>query len=127
VFFTYTPEAEMQLTGVIDFYFACNEFWMYDLAIVLNAWCFDAKYNFLPGHARALFDAYRAVRPVTPEEIRALPALARGAALRFLLTRAHDLIFHPPDALVTPKDPKEYLAKLTYFRAHGEPGELGLA
>lgn len=117
--------SQLRLTGVIDFYFACTELWMYDLAICLNAWCFDAG-QFRPDWARAMFDAYHAVRPLLAEEREALPVLARGAALRFLLTRAHDLIFHPPDALVTPKDPKEYSAKLRFFRQQSRPEALGV-
>lgn len=105
-----------QLTGVIDFYFACNDFWMYDLIICMNAWCFNGDWKFLPGRARVLLQAYHNIRPITREERAAIPVLARGAALRFLLTRTQDWLMHDPDALVTPKDPGEYLAKLRFHQ-----------
>lgn len=114
------------LTGVIDFYFACDEFWMYDLAICLNAWCFDPSHQFVPGFATEMFNAYKELRPFSPEERRTLPVLARGAALRFLLTRSHDLLFHPKGAVVTPKDPMEYVTKLDFFRKVKHPEECGL-
>jgi len=104
------------VSGVIDFYFACNEFWMYDLAICLCAWCFDAAHQFQPERASAMFEAYGKIRPVTAAEKQALPTLARGAALRFLLTRAHDLLFTPEGADVQPKDPLEYAQKLKWLR-----------
>jgi homoserine kinase type II len=104
-------------SGVIDFYFACHDFWMYDLAIVLNAWCFDATHAYASARAEALFAGYRKVRPIGEDEWHALPVLARGAALRFLLTRTHDWVFHDAGAVVTPKDPLEYLAKLDYWQS----------
>lgn len=104
------------LTGVIDFYFACNDAYAYDLAIVINAWCFDADHRFQSERVAALLETYQQTRPLSPQEKQALPVLCRGAALRFLLTRANDLLFHPEGALVTPKDPKEYIAKLQFFQ-----------
>lgn len=106
------------LSGVIDWYFACNDAWAYDLAIVINAWCFDARHRLVPERVAALMQAYTDARALTPEEERALPVLLRGAALRFLLTRAHDKLFHPEGAVVTPKDPMEYVAKLQFFQQH---------
>jgi homoserine kinase type II len=103
------------VSGVIDFYFACNDLWAYDLAVCLNAWAFDAQHVFDPARSSALVAAYTVVRPLSDAEWSALPTLCRGAALRFLLTRAFDWINTPADALVQRKDPLEYLAKL---RAH---------
>ena len=104
-----------ELTGLIDFYFACTDFLAYDLAVCLNAWCFDADRRVDPTAARALLDAYDQVRPLTGAERHALPTLAAGAALRFLATRLYDWLNTPPGAQVTRKDPLEYLHKL---RAH---------
>jgi homoserine kinase type II len=105
------------VSGVIDFYFACADFYAYDLAICLNAWCFDPAFQFVPDHARNLVTAYRKVRPLDRAEAEALPVLARGAALRFLLTRLYDWLNPQEGALVRPKDPREYLAKLRFHRA----------
>jgi homoserine kinase type II len=103
-----------EVSGVIDFYFACNDMFAYDLAITLNSWCFemDGSYNLTKG--MALLQAYRAVRPLSEAEIAALPVLMRGASLRFLLTRLFDLVNHDPMALVSPKDPREYSRKLRF-------------
>jgi homoserine kinase type II len=105
-----------RLSGLIDFYFACNDLLAYDLAVCLNAWCFDQSHRYVPARGQALLSAYHAERPLTAAEIAALPCLAQGAALRFLLTRAYDWIHTPPDALVTRKDPLEYLAKLAFHQ-----------
>lgn len=115
-----------RLSGLIDFYFACNDFFAYDLAICLNAWCFDNQRTFNATKARRLFARYRAVRPIDADEVVALPLLARGAALRFLLTRLYDWLNTPREALVNPKDPLEYLAKLRFHRAARGPGDFGL-
>ena len=115
-----------RLSGIIDFYFACTDFLAYDIAICLNAWCFERDGSFNVTKARLILSAYRRVRPVTPEELAALPLLARGSALRFLLTRLYDWLNHPAGALVTPKDPLEYLHKLRFHRAHGGLGAYGL-
>jgi homoserine kinase type II len=106
-----------QLSGIIDFYFACNDMLAYDLAICLNAWCFELDKSLNVTKAKALLDAYHAVRPLVSDEIASLPILARGAALRFLLTRLSDWLSVPEGALVTPKDPLEYLAKLRFHRS----------
>ena len=105
-----------ELSGLIDFYFACNDFFAYDLAICLNAWCFeqDAAFNVTKG--MALIDGYARARALSPAEIDALPVLARGAALRFLLTRLVDWLDTPDSALVKKKDPVEYLKKLRFHQ-----------
>ncbi len=115
-----------KVSGVIDFYFACTDFLAYDIAICLNAWCFEPDGSFNVTKARLMLAAYRAVRPLAPEEFEALPLLARGSALRFLLTRLFDLLNHPPGALVRPKDPLEYLQKLRFHRSVVRPTEYGL-
>jgi homoserine kinase type II len=101
-----------RLSGVIDFYFACNDALAYDIAVCLNAWCFDTDHRFDAAKGRALLSGYQRIRPLLDAERSALPSLARGAALRFLLTRAYDWLNTPPGALVQRKDPLEYLAKL---------------
>lgn len=115
-----------KLTGIIDFYFACNDFLAYELAICLNAWCFERIYEFNITKAQLMLKAYNEVRPFSETELQALPVLARGAALRFLLTRAHDWLFRVEGALVTPKDPLEYLKKLRFHRSVKHHKEYGL-
>ena len=115
-----------RLSGIIDFYFACNDFFAYDLAICINAWCFEPDGSFNITKARRMLAAYRAVRPVSAAEIEALPLLCRGGALRFLLTRLYDLLNHPEGALVQPKDPLEYLGKLRFHHDAAGPGAYGL-
>lgn len=103
------------LSGVIDFYFACNDAFAYELAICLNAWCFDAQnWDFNPVKAKSMIDAYQAIRPLSEDEKKAFPLLARGSALRFLLTRTYDWLNRVEGALVTPKNPLEYLKKLRF-------------
>jgi len=103
-----------KVSGLIDFYFACNDAYAYDLAVMLNAWCFeiDGSYNVTKG--RALMSAYHARRPLSRQEYDALPVLARGAALRFLLTRLFDWLKRDPNALVRPKDPLDYSKRLRF-------------
>ena len=102
--------AASEVSGLIDFYFACTDFLAYDIAICLNAWCFEADGSFNVTKARLLLrELSRGARRSTPAEFAALPLLARGSALRFLLTRLYDRLNHPPGALVRPKDPLEYL------------------
>ncbi|HET9149163.1 MAG TPA: homoserine kinase [Alphaproteobacteria bacterium] len=115
-----------ELSGIIDFYFACHDFFAYDLAIALNAWCFEPDLAFNVTKARGLLNAYGKVRPLAPDELAALPLLARGAALRFLLTRVYDWLNRPEGALVKPKDPKEYLRKLRFHRQVKGPEAYGL-
>lgn len=115
-----------RLTGVIDFYFACDDALAYDVAICLNAWCFEADGSFNVTKARALLTRYEAVRPLSQAEYAALPVLARGSALRFLLTRLYDWLNHPPGAFVKPKDPLEYLHKLRFHQGVRDVGSYGL-
>lgn len=103
-------------SGLIDFYFACNDFLAYDIAVCLNAWCFepDGAFNFTK--ASRLIAGYESVRPLTRTEREAMPTLARGASMRFLLTRLYDWVNTPPGAMVKVKDPREYLQKLRFHR-----------
>lgn len=103
-------------SGLIDFYFACNDYFAYELAINLNAWCFEADGAFNVTKARALITGYESVRPLTDGEVHTLPLFARGSALRFLLTRLYDWLNQVPGALVKPKDPLEYWKKLKFHR-----------
>jgi homoserine kinase type II len=117
---------EETLSGLIDFYFACTDFYVYDLVICMNAWCFEPDRAFNVTKGQALLGAYDKARPLTPAERAALPILARGGALRFLLTRLYDWLNHPPGAFVQPKDPLEYLAKLRFHRSVRGPEDYGL-
>ncbi len=114
------------VSGVIDFYFACNDLFAYDLAICMNAWCFELDGAFNVTKAKALFSGYNSVRPLEPEEISALPVLARGAAVRFFLTRLYDWYNTPDTAFVKRKDPMEYWRKLTFHQGVETPGAYGL-
>jgi len=105
-----------QVSGLIDFYFACTDFLAYDLAICLNAWCFENDGSLNVTKAKLLIGGYRTVRPLEAAELQALPILARGGALRFLLTRLYDWHNQPNGALVKPKDPLEYVRKLRFHR-----------
>lgn len=107
-----------KLSGVIDFYFACHDFWAYDLAIVVNAWCFDDRHRLQKDRVAALMQGYNDIRPLTHEEEMSFPLLLRGAALRFLLTRTVDALNPPEGAEITPKNPLEYVAKLEFFQSH---------
>jgi homoserine kinase type II len=114
------------VSGLIDFYFACTDFLAYDVAICLNAWCFESDGDFNVTKARQLLSHYRSKRPLSEPEYAALPLLARGSALRFLLTRLYDLLNHPEGALVRPKDPLEYLRKLRFHRGIARTSAYGL-
>lgn len=114
------------VSGIIDFYFACNDALAYDVAITLNAWCFEPRHEFNATKAKLLLNAYQSVRAFAVEETSAFPVLLRGAALRFLLTRAHDWIFRDPNALVRPHDPLEYAAKLRFHQSVKDVSEYGL-
>ncbi len=116
-----------RISGLIDFYFACTDAFAYDLAICLNAWCFDANGAYDPAKGRALLENYRNLRPLERSEIEAFPLLARGAALRFLLTRFVDWLNVPAGALVRPKDPREYLSKLLFHQHIGAAQDYGLS
>jgi homoserine kinase type II len=115
-----------EVSGLIDFYFACNDMFAYDLAVLLNSWCFenDGSYNITKG--QALASAYQGVRPLSAAEISAMPLLMQGASLRFLLTRLFDWVHHDPNALVSPKDPREYSKKLRFHLKVKEAREYGL-
>jgi homoserine kinase type II len=115
-----------RLSGFIDFYFACNDFFAYDLAVCLNAWCFERDNSFNVTKARLLLNSYRKVRPLSDAEIAALPVLARGSAIRFLLTRLYDWLNHPAGAFVRPKDPIEYWYKLRFHQSVRGHGDYGL-
>lgn len=107
-----------EVTGLIDFYFACTDITAYDLAVTHAAWCFDATgARFDPGISAALIAGYESVRPLLAEERAALPILARGAAMRFLMTRAWDWMNTPAGALVTRKDPMAFARRLEFYAA----------
>ncbi|MCI0466474.1 MAG: homoserine kinase, partial [Beijerinckiaceae bacterium] len=110
---------DAKVSGLIDFYFACTDQLAYDVAICLNAWCFepDGSYNITKG--LAFFNAYETIRKLSIGEAEALLVLARGAALRFALTRLVDWLNVPASALVHPKDPLEYIGKLRFFQQTG--------
>ena len=114
------------LSGLIDFYFACNDILAYDLAICLNAWCFDERVTFNIQKAKILIESYQNIRPCTDEEIKALPLLARGAALRFLLTRLYDWLNQIDGAMVKPKDPIEFLKRLRFHQNIQDPQGYGI-
>ncbi|MBF0445944.1 MAG: homoserine kinase [Magnetococcales bacterium] len=107
---------EEKLTGVIDFFFACNDLYIYDLAVARNAWCFDVKGKPIPGYWEKLLDGYEKIRPLTKKEKKHLTTTARAAALRFSLTRLHDNFFPRSGETVTKKDPQPFLERLKYFR-----------
>ena len=115
-----------QVSGLIDFYFACDDAFAYDLAIMLNAWCFetDGSYNITKG--KSLIAGYRRRRELADSEIAALPILCAGAALRFLLTRLFDLLHHHPMALVRPKEPRDFSKRLRFHMRVKSPAEYGL-
>jgi homoserine kinase type II len=114
------------LSGLIDFYFACNDALAYDLAVCLNAWCFEPNASFNITKGMALINGYEKVRRLSPAEAEALPILARGAALRFMLTRLVDWLNVPAGAKVVPKDPIEYLKKLRFHAAVKSARDYGL-
>jgi len=114
------------VSGLIDFYFACNDFLAYDLAVCLNAWCFEPDFSYNITKGRALMTAYETTRRLSPDEAAALPILARGAALRFALTRLVDWLNVPLGALVKPKDPLDYVKRLRFHQKIADARELGL-
>jgi len=115
-----------KLSGLIDFYFACNDMLAYDAAVCINAWCFEPDGSLNITKSRALLASYAEVRPFTRAEIAAFTLLCRGSALRFLLTRLYDWLTVPPGALVVPKDPLEYYRKLRFHRAAESAAAYGL-
>ncbi len=115
-------------SGIIDYYFACYDFLAYDLAIGLNAWCFNPDGTVFDGEkSAALLRSYAALRPLEAAEIAALPILARGGALRFLLTRLHDWFQQPAGALVRPKNPRQYIPRLLFHRTAENAAAYGLS
>ncbi len=104
------------LSGVIDFYFSCVDFYSYELAITTNAWCFDNNQNFIKKNFFSLIEGYNCLYSLKKQEIENYNILLRGAAIRILLTRLHDYIFHPKDAIVVPKNPKEYFKILQWHQ-----------
>lgn len=115
-----------RISGLIDFYFACNDFFAYDIAICMNAWCFEQPNMINVTKARALLRSYSEVRPLGEEEKSALPVFARGASLRFLLTRLYDWFHTAENALVKPKDPLEYRRKLRFHQQVNSVEDYGL-
>ncbi len=116
-----------RLSGLIDFYFACNDAFAYDLSVCLNAWCFETDGSFNISKGMAMIGAYEGVRRLSPAEVEALPILARGSALRFMLTRLVDWLNVPAGAKVTPKDPREYLAKMRFHQRVASARDYGLS
>jgi homoserine kinase type II len=115
-----------RLSGLIDFYFACSDALAYDVAVCLNAWCFESDHSYNVTKGKGLLAAYAAARPLSDAERACLPLLARGAALRFLLTRLHDWFNVPPGALVRRKDPIEYFRKLRFHQAVKSVRDYGI-
>ncbi len=113
------------LSGIIDFYFACTDMLAYDLAICLNAWCFERDFSYNLTKGTALLRGYNSVRPLNVAEREALPVLCRGAAMRFMLTRLYDWINVPADSFVTKKDPMEYLRRMRFHREVRSASEYG--
>ncbi len=115
-----------KLSGLIDFYFACNDRFAYDIAVCLNAWCFEKDNAFNLTKGAALLAGYQSVRPLSRDELTALPTLARGSALRFMLTRLYDWLNTPEGSLVVKKDPFEYLNRMRFHRAITSVSEYGV-
>jgi homoserine kinase type II len=115
-----------ELSGLIDFYFACTDTLAFDVCICLNAWCFEPDHSFNVTKGRALLQGYVKTRALGAAEREALPLLSRGAALRFLLTRLVDWLDVPPGALVRPKDPLEYYRKLRFHQAVKSVRDYGI-
>jgi homoserine kinase type II len=115
-----------KLSGLIDFYFACTDTLAYDVAVCLNAWCFESDHSYNVTKGRSLLNAYGTVRALSEAERNALPVLARGAAMRFLLTRLVDWLAVPDGALVRPKDPLEYYRKLRFHQSVKSVQDYGL-
>jgi homoserine kinase type II len=115
-----------QLSGLIDFYFACTDTLAYDVAICLNAWCFEPDHSYNVTKGRDLLQSYIKTRPLSAAELDALPLLARGAAMRFLLTRLVDWLNVPPGAMVRPKNPQEYFRKLRFHQKAKSVQDYGL-
>jgi homoserine kinase type II len=116
-----------RLSGLIDFYFACTDLLAYDVAVCLNAWCFEKDHSFNLTKGAALLRGYTSVRSLSEDEAASLPILARGSALRFMLTRLYDWLNTPEGSLVVKKDPMEYIRRMRFHRQIKSPEEYGLA
>jgi homoserine kinase type II len=114
------------LSGIIDFYFAATDLLAYDIAVCLNAWCFEADGSFNITKGQALLGAYNAARRLTAGERAALPVLCQGAAIRFALTRLYDWVNTPAGALVTRKDPMDYVRRLRFHLHAKDAADYGL-
>ena len=112
-----------EISGLIDFYFSCTDFYIYDLAICINAWCFDEAHEFSPTRSAQFLEGYTSVRPLSAPEWENLPLMLRGSAMRFLLTRCYDWLNQVPGALVRVKDPLEYDRKLRFHQQQGDQPE----
>ncbi len=117
---------EGRISGLIDFYFAATDLLAYDIAVCLNAWCFEPDFQFNVTKARALLRAYDGIRPLSDRERATLPVLCQGASIRFLLTRLFDWVNTPEGALVTRKDPLQYLRRLRFHLGAGDERAYGL-
>ena len=117
---------EDKLSGLIDFYFACNDAFALDIAICLNAWCFDKQHHYSKAHGSALLAGYQSERALSGAEQDALPILCRGASMRFLLTRSYDWLNTKQDALVRPHDPRDYLERLKFHQGIVAAADYGL-
>ncbi len=113
-------------SGIIDFYFACTDLLAYDVALAINAWCFEPDRQFNSTKARALVAGYETGRPLSGEERDALPVLARGAAVRIVVTRLFDWLNPAAGAVVKPHDPLEYWSRLKFHQGVKSPAEYGL-
>ena len=113
-------------SGLIDFYFSCNDFLAYDIVIGVNAWCFDSDSYLSLEKLSYFLKGYESVRKLSVNEKHSLPVLFRGAALRFLLTRLYDWVNTPDNAIVQPKDPVEYLNKLRFHQGLSSVKAYGL-
>ncbi len=116
-----------KLSGLIDFYFACEDALVYDLAICINAWCFERGVEFNATNARALTQSYQKIEQLPAADIAALPILCRGAALRFLLTRLYDWLNVPDGALVKPKNPLDYVERLRFHQKATSAASYGIS
>lgn len=119
-----------KVSGIIDFYFSCNDYYIYDIAVCMNAWCFEEDLSFNENKANTLLKSYNKIRKITDEELSALPIIAAGAAMRFFLTRVYSLLLNEDEEVVKHKDPSEYLYKMKFHfnareRAEYILGDLG--
>ena len=108
-----------KVTGLIDFYFACTGAMALDLAVTHAAWCFSENGAFCADLSRGLLEGYESVRPLSREERALLPEIAKGATLRFVASRAEDWLDTPKDAVVTRKDPMEFVARWKWYTENG--------